>query len=301
MASPASNWVSGFNSYSNRLWLAMAALMLAGCSRPAATDRWKEVHSFACQLQNLEPGHPPVADLLITDPTHDGRSPLTPEEMSRLKASSPLVLGYLSLGEAENYRDYWQKGWKPGRPAWLGPTNPDWGGNYKVRYWEPAWHEIVLKSAVGIQQQGFDGLFLDVVDGWEFWQTSHPQARAEMIALIGQLAQQTRRSRPDFGIFLNGGDGLLADQDLLKSITGVVKEEIFFGLDGDGRPTPRDFTQACQARLQPAVQAGKLVLSIDYTNDPRQKRQARARAREAGYLEFIGTRNLDRIPEQPTD
>ena len=286
MASPASNSV--------KFALAWA---LVGCSHPPTPDRWSKVTSFACQLQNLDPAKVPQTDLLITDPTRDGSTPLNATEMAQLKTGKRLLLGYLSLGEAENYRPYWKKGWMPGKPAWLGPTNPEWGGNYKVHYWDPAWRELMRKSAGEIQKQGFDGLFLDVVDGWEFWQAKRPQARAEMISLIQELAAHTKGQQADFGIFLNGGDGLLDDRSLLDCITGVVKEEIFFGLKGDGKPTPAEFTKSCQDRLKPALQAGKLVLSIDYTDNPAQKRQARQSAQRAGYLEFIGVRNLDGIPD----
>ena len=37
-----------------------------------------------------------------------------------------LVLAYLSVGEAEDYRAYWKKGWKEKPPAWLGPESPVW-------------------------------------------------------------------------------------------------------------------------------------------------------------------------------
>lgn len=61
------------------------------------------------------------------------------------------ALVYISIGEAEDYRWYWQDAWDagqagvpdPGAPAWLGAANPDWPGNYKVRYWDPAWQAIV--------------------------------------------------------------------------------------------------------------------------------------------------------------
>ncbi len=218
--------------------------------------------------------------------------------MAGIRQQGRLLLAYLSIGEAENYRSYWDKSWKPGKPSWLGPTNPDWGGNYKVQFWDPGWRRIGRDSALTIQQQGCDGLFLDVVDGWEFWQKSHPQARQAMIDLVLEISQETRRRQPDFGIVLNGGDGLLDNRPLFEAITGVAKEEIFFGLGGDGKATPAHFTLECQNRLRPLVEAHKLVLSIDYTQDPVQKREAQKSALRAGYLEFIGARGLDRIPPQ---
>jgi len=50
-----------------------------------------------------------------------------------------IVLAYMSIGEAEDYRFYWNPNWWPGSPEWLGPTNPDWAGNYKIRFWMSGW------------------------------------------------------------------------------------------------------------------------------------------------------------------
>lgn len=276
----------------------LVALLLAGCARQPTPlpppDRFQAVKSFACQLQNLDLKSVPKVDLFIMDPARDGSAPYTSQEIAALKRDGRMLLAYLSIGEAENYRSYWQKDWKPGKPAWLGPTNPEWGGNYKVHHWDPAWRRIVMDNARQIQQQGFDGLFLDVVDGWEFWQKSQPQARQAMIDLVLEI----RKQHPQTGLVLNGGDGLLDSPELLSAITGVAKEEIFFGLGGDGNVTPSQFTRECQRRLEPLVKAGKLVLSIDYTKDPEQKRKARQRADQSGYLEFIGARGLDSIPPQ---
>lgn len=282
-------------------------VLLLGCTRtlpppstptPTPKTRFAAVKTFACQLQNLNPARLPNVDLFILDPTPDGTTLYAPGQVAKMKQGGRLLLAYLSIGEAEDYRSYWQKGWKPGKPAWLGPTNPEWGGNYKVHYWDPAWRRIVRDSALAIQRQGFDGLFLDVVDGWEFWQDKHAQAKQAMTDLVLEVSQETRRQRPDFGIVLNGGDGLLGDGRLLDSITGVAKEEIFFGLGGDSKVTPVQFTQDCQKRLRPLIEARKLVLSIDYTKDPAQKRAAQQAARQNGYLEFIGARGLDSLPSQ---
>ncbi|MCI0471716.1 MAG: endo alpha-1,4 polygalactosaminidase, partial [Candidatus Aminicenantes bacterium] len=81
-----------------------------------------------------------------------------------------LVLAYLSIGEAENYRWYWQAGWKPGNPSWLGAENPDWKGNYAVSYWASEWQAIVFQYVDAIIAAGFDGVYLDKIDEYEYWE-----------------------------------------------------------------------------------------------------------------------------------
>ena len=84
------------------------------------------------------------------------------------------MLCYVSIGEAEDYRFYWKKGWKPGNPAFLGPENPQWKRNFAARYWEPAWQAVFLGGKDSylsrVQAAGFDGVYLDKVDEYEWFE-----------------------------------------------------------------------------------------------------------------------------------
>jgi cysteinyl-tRNA synthetase, unknown class len=85
-----------------------------------------------------------------------------------------LVLAYLSIGEAETYRYYWKPEWKRTPPVFLDKENPEWKGNYKVKYWLKEWQEIICGREDGtgfnnsylkkIIDAGFDGVYLDVID-----------------------------------------------------------------------------------------------------------------------------------------
>ncbi|TRX40857.1 endo alpha-1,4 polygalactosaminidase [Flavobacterium restrictum] len=117
-------------------------------------------------------------DLLIMDLYfHDG-SEFTATEIDQLKnkanGGKRLVISYLSIGEAENYRYYWQPSWKPNNPTWIDAENPDWPGNYKVKYWTPEWQTIIygnensyLKKIINAH---FDGAYLDIIDAFEFYE-----------------------------------------------------------------------------------------------------------------------------------
>jgi len=269
---------------------------------PAPT-RWQKVKSFACQLQNLKPQEiaQSPCQMLIMDFSRDGswEGRYSPAELQQLRQGGRLLVAYLSVGEAERYRSYWQRGWRPGRPPWLDKPNPDWPENYKVRYWDPQWQKLLFDYAEKLLGLGYDGLFLDVVDAHEYWQKSRPQALSDMRQLVLNLSQRLGQNR-DIGLFLNGGEALIGDARVLQAITGLAKEEIFFGMGGDGRVSPPDFRAATQKQLQPVVRAGKLVLSIDYTTHPQQIREAHRQAHQAGYLEYVGVRGLDRLsPQNP--
>ena len=109
-------------------------------------------------------------DLLVVDAeAEDGR--LTPDEIDRLRrkpnGARRLVLCYLSIGEAEAYRDYWDPEWESNPPDWLLSENPNWPGNYLVRYWDTEWQAIVFDQLDRIMEAGFDGVYLDLVDAYE--------------------------------------------------------------------------------------------------------------------------------------
>jgi cysteinyl-tRNA synthetase len=100
-------------------------------------------------------------DLLVIDAFVDGQRGLEwlePDDIRSLKTKANgarrLVISYLSIGEAEDYRYYWDRSWdrnrdgRPdaGAPDWLSGENPNWQGNYKVRYWNSTWQAILFGS-----------------------------------------------------------------------------------------------------------------------------------------------------------
>ena len=116
-------------------------------------------------------------DLLVVDADLDG-VPLTPDEVASLRrrpdGERRLVIAYLSIGEAERYRRYWNPAWDDSPPRWMADENPRWPGNYKVRYWDRAWQALLFgdegSELSRIIDAGFDGALLDVVDAYEFFE-----------------------------------------------------------------------------------------------------------------------------------
>jgi cysteinyl-tRNA synthetase len=118
-------------------------------------------------------------DLVLVDAFDVDNNMLTAQDLSGLKrkadGSTRLAISYMSIGEAEDYRYYWQPGWQPGNPAWLDEVNPNWPGNYVVRYWDPEWQAILYGNADSylrkILSAGFDGVYLDLIDAFEYWES----------------------------------------------------------------------------------------------------------------------------------
>jgi cysteinyl-tRNA synthetase len=113
-----------------------------------------------------------IMDLFLNDES------FTAAEVNQLRnkanGGKRLVICYMSIGEAENYRYYWQDSWTVSRPAWMPAENPDWPGNFVVKYWDEEWQNIVYKGEDSyldkILTAKFDGVYLDIIDAFEYFE-----------------------------------------------------------------------------------------------------------------------------------
>ena len=114
-------------------------------------------------------------DVLITDLFFYDNIAFTADDVAKLRkkqnGGSRMVICYMSIGEAEDYRFYWQNDWKTNSPSWLDAENPDWKGNFKVKYWDPTWQSIILEDYLPkILSAGFNGVYLDIIDAFEYYE-----------------------------------------------------------------------------------------------------------------------------------
>lgn len=109
-------------------------------------------------------------DFLIIDP-FVGKEILTKEQVNKIKTrpdgTQRKVIAYISLGEAETYRDYWDSKWSVGNPKWLIEENKNWKNNYIVKFWNPQWKEIIKNMQLKVNNSNFDGYFLDTIDSYQ--------------------------------------------------------------------------------------------------------------------------------------
>ena len=116
-------------------------------------------------------------DVIIMDLFLNNES-FTAAEVAQLRnktnGGSRLVICYMSIGEAEDYRYYWQSNWSSNKSDWITKENPDWPGNYKVKYWNEEWQGIIYKNPDSylnkITTAGFDGVYLDIIDAFEYFE-----------------------------------------------------------------------------------------------------------------------------------
>jgi cysteinyl-tRNA synthetase len=278
---------------------------------------WKNVNSFLYQLQkqNTKAMGSAKYQLIITDPAKDGANNLSTFTRSDIQAlkngpgGPKLVLAYISIGEAEDYRSYWRNEWdanhdgKPdkGAPTWLGPAiYSQWPGNYTVKYWDPEWQAIMAKKLDQIIEAGFDGVYLDRVDTYEYWSPDgasalhRASAEDEMVDYVKKIANyvRTKSGRKDFGVFPQGGFALAEHPDYLSVCTGIGNEDNWYS---DNDRNDQQDTNETLAYLDRFKKAGKLVLVTDYVTRPSLIDDFYKKAQAKGYVPFATTRTLDKL------
>ena len=290
----------------NLVSLVALILALAACapaSTPQPTPDWLAVNDFLYQLQRARPNRIGETgyDLVVVSISAAGNSPEVIPALKHSPGGEKIVLCYMSIGQAADFRFYWQPEWRKDPPAWLDEPDGTWAGDYWVRYWDPGWQAIIYGSPESYLDQimalGFDGVYLDRVDAyWYYEEQGRETAAREMADFVIALAGYTRERHPGFGVFPQNAEELgLRFPDYLETVTGVGVEDLYYGYPRDHEPSPADWTAEREAILDRWVAAGKLVLTIDYTRRAEQIDDAYARAQARGYVPFVTVRSLGQL------
>lgn len=297
-----------------------------------AQSRLSSVTTWGYQLQNISVPDLVASDvdLVVIDYSSNGsdRERYTPAEIKAIKDSGKLVLAYLSIGEAEDYRFYFRRSWVKRRqgkpcgvsltddaPEWLDQPNREWCGNYKTRFWHRDWQRIIYGRTSGRQKSyldrildaGFDGVYLDIVDGYEYWQSrrgkqkraSAPADMARFVIALSRYARE-RREQPNFIVVPQNGSGILDSlreplrTNYLAAIDGIGAEDTFF-YGTEDEDNALNVQEETLSNLRKFQEAGKSVLSVEYLTDVDLALSFRVHACTEGFLPYASVRGLDRL------
>lgn len=312
------------------------------------------VKFWAYQIQNVsEPGMvaalaAPPYDMLILEPTRtdwssDNKYFDTQEMVTQLQATKAgdgrhrkLVLAYIDIGEAEDWRWYWtwSTGWdcqsaKPADwPDYILSCDPDgWAGNYPVAYWDPAWQDLVIYGQTQatapyrnytsmideVIKDGFDGIYLDWVEAFENEDVMAAAAAANidpataMIDFIQEMRLYAQARNPDFLIIQQNAAALIdGHPELTQIIDAIAQEAVWY--DGDATdhwddPNGYDFENDPELvnyyldYLSDYQAAGLPVFACEYALLQADTAYALAYAR--GFVPYVTRRSLGRLTTTP--
>lgn len=237
----------------------------------------------------------------VVDPDDTG---LTAAQILDLRDRQGKILyAYTSIGEAEDYRGYWQPEWRLSPPDFLLAENPEWEGNYRVAFWAPEWRDIVLGRVDDTVAAGYDGVYLDIVDGYTAEEVvrAYPGTAAAlrqvMVDFVTLISARAKAADPDFAIIPQNAVGLLSLEEsslgsgpnlgYLAAIDGIGVEDLWY--DGDA---PAGWTPGDLEMIGIAQRAGKFVLATSYPAQEAAQRDFIDRALAAGLVPFVADRQL---------
>ena len=230
---------------------------------------------------------------------------LESQSYSRLRPLTDLgkpLLGYLSLGEVEAYRPYFEE---VKAEKILLQENANWKGSYFVDLRDPRWTRRVVEQLIpGILRRGFDGLFLDTLDNAAYLERENPTRYRGMTAAAARLVRTIRLHYPTIKIMMNRayeilpeverqidmelGESVLADYDAKTKTYRRVPEELY-----------REQVRLLQAarKRRPELK----VFTLDYWDPSDTVGIARIyrEQRANGFEPYVATVELDRIVKEP--
>ncbi|WP_309570076.1 MJ1477/TM1410 family putative glycoside hydrolase [Deinococcus sp.] len=293
---------------------ALLALLLVACAStgsagtpftPGAeagtrSERLAQARTWGYQLtgyasDGLDAVHQSGFDVMVIDAGDDDGIPWTPEAL-HVAATRPsggtarLMIGYLSIGAAENYRPYWQSGWNARPPAWLLREDPAWPGSFNVSYWNAEWQAIMLAQLDHVIDSGFDGVYLDLVDAYEI-NPQQPTARADMVQWVCTLAAHARARDPHFLIIPQNASALIRDPGYAPCVDALGNEETYVYAMNTPTEAARQRTLLSDYAVWKAQ--GKPVFAIDYADTEPLVSQTYARARADGLVPYVTLRDVD--------
>lgn len=254
--------------------------------------------SWGYQLQNydLEELKFSDYDILVLDYSKDGTEDekFTSIEINAIRAGKEnrKILSYISIGEAEDYRYYWDTNWLETSPDWLDESNPAWPGNYKVKYWITEWQEIIKRYLQKIIDIGFDGIYLDIIDAYEFYENTITNSDRLMIDFVDVISNFTRTQVSEFLIIPQNGEAIVNDR-YLDLVDGIAREEVYVQSTNDKRDLTE--TREIEGYLDQFLDAGKLVMVVDYANNQDLIDYATSSATTKGYLTLVTDVDLDHL------
>lgn len=176
---------------------------------------------------------PVVTEIYSTD--HDMAA-----SVAMLHDAGKIVVAYIDIGQAEDYRTYWQSDWGIGSPKWIVGDDPDgWEGNYPVAYWYDEWQAVWFDEQDGILplllELGFDGVYLDWIEAYsdpyviELGESDGVDTVQEMVWFIEDISAFIKADDPQ-RVVIGQNASELAEiyPDYLATIDAIAQEQVWF-------------------------------------------------------------------------
>ena len=246
-------------------------------------------------------------------------------------SSKRLLIAFIDIGQAEDYRSYWGDDWvaptatQPGIPSFMITIDLDgWSGNYPVAYWNEEWQNIWLgKNGIvrQIANYGFDGVYLDWIEAYdepkvqEAAEAQGINPQQAMMDFIAKIRAAGKQINPHFVVIAQNASYLLdADPTYYSSIIDAIATEDtwFYGqadvlwndsrggdMSGGERQTDEYSTVNRIKQNTKFLHLGLPVFTVDYALREDHARSTYQNSHNSEFIPLVTRISLSRITETP--
>lgn len=214
------------------------------------------------------------------------------------------VFGYISLGEVESFRPWFDAVKKEGL---LIEENPNWPGSYYVDVRSPLWGKRLVNEIIPrILKQGYTGLMLDTLDNAIALERRDPVKYKGMTKGAIQLIHLLHIHFPDTALFLNRAYALLPE--IGGFLYGVLGESLYTDYDFETEEYKLNPPELYQKQVK-LLQAAKkrypslILFSLDYWYPDQIDEIEKIYVVEEknGFRPYVSTIELNRIIPRPKE
>lgn len=226
-------------------------------------------------------------DVLVVEPAH-----FDAEARGVLQQQNTQLFAYLSIGEFDGDKQHLARAGLADSTS--GTVNHAWS-SHVMNLADPNWHRYILARAQALQEQGYQGLFLDTLDSFQLLpQAQQQQQRSGLIELLSRL----QKDLPGFQLIFNRGFEVL--HELPHKPTAVAVESIYAGWspsNGQYVAVSDNDRAWLKQQLDPIRAAGIALIAIEYLPYSRrvEARELVKKLQVEGFIPYVGTPHLDSI------
>lgn len=313
----------------------LLVFFMAGISAMASAATLKDMKSWGYQLHDYSDAElarmkSSKNTLWVIDYSKDGdeATRFSASEIAQIKKNGNMVIAYFCLGEAEMVRYYWDTlgkealisaseassiGYKReflantttvGGVKVLARNNSEYLDNLPAKFWDYSWQSTMINTYLPkIMEAGFDGVYLDTVDAFEYYNDSVIDTRAkQMYDFIVKIGQAAKAKDSSFTLMMQNAMSIIdhisdaQKKTLFTYVHGFGVEDLYY--PGEGDNNREDFSKYGEydqikdiRKDYPWVK----FFTVDYIPglSSKEKNSYFKDARKKGLVPVVANRSLD--------
>lgn len=218
-------------------------------------------------------------------------------DLKLLPPSKTKYIGYLSLGEISNFRNYWPE--LRNHPMII-EENENWPGSFRIDIRNQEWRDRVLNQIIpDILAKGYVGIMLDTIDTAIYFEDVFPERFPGSRKALVSLIKEMRARFPKMEIITNNGFEVLSE--IGSVIDGVLVEDLYTNYNFE---TKKYGKNSEEVRSEKEVYLdnfrasyNKPIFHIIYTDDKNSKlaKDAVSYSRDKSYRWYITNIELQSV------